>query len=48
MEILWCDNSNGSYQAVLSVVLYIMLKKVVLIFELVDETVKYNNSNESC
>ena len=36
-EILWCDHSNESYLAVLSVILFIVLYKVVLTFESVDE-----------
>ena len=32
-EILKCDHSNKSYRAVLSVVLFITLYKVVLAFE---------------
>ena len=36
-EILWYDHSNESYLAVLSVILFIVLYKVVLTFESVDE-----------
>ena len=37
-ETLVCDHLNESYWAVLSVVLFIMLYKVVLTFKFVDET----------
>ena len=42
-----CDHSNERLQAVLFVVLFIMLYKVVLTFESVDEILKCNDSNES-
>ena len=49
-EILVCDHSNESYcQRYVHVVLFIMLYKVILTFESVDETlhVVRDHSNES-
>ena len=42
-----CDLANESYLAVLSVVLFIMLYKVVLTFKSVGETLVCDHSNES-
>ena len=47
-EILKCDHSNDSYLAVHSAVLFVILYKVVLTFESVDESIaKSDHSNES-
>ena len=44
---LWCDHSMEATEQYFPVVLFIMLYKVVLTFESVDEILKCNHSNES-
>ena len=46
-EILTYEHSNESFLAILSVVLFIMLYKVILTFESVDENLQLDPSNES-
>ena len=46
-KIFMCDPSNGSSLAVIPAVLFIMLYKVVLTFESVDEILKCDHSNEN-
>ena len=46
-EILNCDSSNISYQAMLSVVEFGMLHEVILTFESVDEILKHDHPNRS-
>ena len=45
--ILKCDHSNEPTELYFPVVLFIMLYKVVLTLESVDETLKCDHSNES-
>ena len=45
--ILKDDHSNESYRAICSVVLFILLYKVVITFESVDEILNADHSNES-
>ena len=44
-EILWCDHSNEGTEKHFLVVLFIMLYKVVLTFESVDEILRSGHSN---
>ena len=47
-DILRCDHSLKATEQYFPVVLFIMLYKVVLTFEAVDEILKCDHSNESC